>query len=97
MALKAVHLYRSIGMTFLAELARRVDWNKLSPGIFLGMTGDTPDQAVSGVTHTKIHGFITLVKKHLHVVPSHLFNRLNTAFTPDRLREVQNRLRRLIG
>ncbi len=97
MTLKAVHLYRSIRMTFLAELARRVDWNKLPRGILLGMTGDTPDQAVFGVTRTKIHGFITLVEKHLRMVPSHLVKRLNTAFTPDRLREVQNRLRRLIG
>ena len=90
MTLKAVHLYCRIGMAFLTKLAGSIDRNVFPPGILLGMTGQTPDQAVFGITLTKIHGLITLVEKHLHVVPSHLFNRRNTAITLDRLREIQN-------
>lgn len=97
MALEAVHLHRSIGMALLAELTRRVDWDKLPVSIGLGMTGDTPDQAEPGVTHTEIHGFITLMEKHVHVVTPHFFNRRDTAFTPDRLREVQSRRRLIVG
>ena len=79
-------------MTFLAKLARRIDGNKLPCVVLLGMTGDTSDQAVFGVTHTKIHGFITLVEKHIGMVAPHLVNRRDTAVTPHRLRQGQNRL-----
>jgi len=75
MALETIRANGSITVAYIAELSWGIDRDVAPVIILLCMTGDTTLEAAGILRpYAPVHGVITLVLKHLHMVAPHLIH-----------------------